>query len=52
MGYGWLDEGPDPLFSQCDLDALAHLFGPLLAGEDPAGPGQSTLQSTFECSAA
>ena len=52
MGYGWLGEGPDPLFSQCDLDAIAYLFGPLLAGEDPAGPGQSTLQPTFDCSAA
>jgi hypothetical protein len=49
MGYGWIGDAPDPLFSQCDLDALAYLFGPLLAGEDPAGPGPSTLQPTFDC---
>ena len=52
MGYGWLGEGPDPLFSQCDLDALAYLFGPALAGEDPASPGPSTLPTTFDCQAA
>ena len=49
MGYGWLGDAPDPLFSQCDLDALAYLFGPLLAGEGPAGPGPSTLEPTFDC---
>ena len=49
MGYGWIGEAPDPLFSQCDLDALAYLFGPVLAGEDPAAPGPSTLQPTFDC---
>lgn len=52
MGYGWLGEAPDPLFSQCDLDALAYLFGPLLAGEDPGGAGPSTLQPTFDCAGA
>jgi hypothetical protein len=52
MGYGWLGEGPDPLFSQCDLDALAYLFGPLLSGEGPAGPGPSTLQPEFDCAGA
>jgi len=49
MGYNWFEDGPDPLFSQCDLDALAYLFEPLLAGEDPAGPGPSALQPTFYC---
>jgi hypothetical protein len=49
MGYGWLGEAPDPVFSQCDLDALAYLFGPLLSGEGPAGPGPSTLDPTFDC---
>ena len=49
MGYGWIGAAPDPLFSQCDLDALAYLFGPLLAGEGPAGPGPSTLEPTFDC---
>lgn len=52
MGYGWIGDAPDPLFSQCDLDAIAYLFGPLLAGEDPAGPGPSTLQPTFDCEGA
>jgi hypothetical protein len=52
MGYGWIGDAPDPLFSQCDLDALAYLFGPLLAGEDPAGPGPSTLEPTFDCAGA
>ena len=46
MGYEWIGSAPDPVFSQCDLDALAYLFGPLLAGEDPAGPGPSQLEST------
>ncbi|MGH3481311.1 MAG: matrixin family metalloprotease, partial [Nocardioidaceae bacterium] len=49
MGYGWIGDAPDPVFSQCDLDAIAYLFGPLLAGEDPAGHGPSTLQPTFDC---
>ncbi|MGH3506121.1 MAG: matrixin family metalloprotease [Nocardioidaceae bacterium] len=52
MGYGWIGDAPDPLFSQCDLDALAYLFGPLLTGQGPAGPGPSTLEPTFDCSAA
>ena len=51
MGYGWIGsaDGPDPLFSQCDLDALAYLFGPLLSGEGPLGPGPSGLDPTFDC---
>jgi hypothetical protein len=52
MGYGWIGDAPDPLFSQCDLDALAYLFGPLLAGDDPHRPGPSTLQPTFDCAGA
>lgn len=48
MGYGWID-APDPVFSQCDLDALAYLFAPLLSGEGPGGPGPSTLEPTFDC---
>jgi hypothetical protein len=52
MGYGWIGDAPDPLFSQCDLDALAYLFGPLLAGQDPPGPGPGTLQPTFACEGA
>jgi hypothetical protein len=49
MGYGWIGSAPDPVFSQCDLDALAFLFGPVLAGEPPAAPGRSTLPATFDC---
>ena len=49
MGYAWIGEAPDPLFSQCDLDALAYLFGPALAGEDPAAPGPTALEPTFDC---
>ena len=50
MGYGWIESGvPDPVFSQCDLDALAYLFGPLLSGDGPGGPGPSTLEPTFDC---
>lgn len=51
MGYGWIGGAPDPLFSQCDLDALAYLFGPVLTGADPAAPGPSELDPTFDCSA-
>jgi hypothetical protein len=51
MGYGWIGDAPDPLFSQCDLDALAYLFGPVLAGTGPAAPGPSELDPTFDCSA-
>jgi hypothetical protein len=39
------------LFSQCDLDALAYLFGPALEGAEGAAPGPSELDSTFDCSA-
>lgn len=54
MGYEWIGNpsGPDPLFSQCDLDAIAYLFGPLLAGEGPAAPGPSKLEQTFDCAGA
>lgn len=49
MGYAWIGEAPDPVFSQCDLDALAYLFAPLLAGGSAGGPGPSTLEPTFDC---
>jgi predicted Zn-dependent protease len=49
MGYGWIGDAPDPVFSQCDVDALAYLFGPVLAGEPSPKPGPSTLQPTFDC---
>jgi hypothetical protein len=49
MGYGWIGAAPDPLFSQCDLDALAYLFSWALEGGSPPGPGPSNLEPTFEC---
>ena len=52
MGYGWIGDAPDPLFSQCDLDALAYLFGPWSPAGTQPGPGPSTLEPTFDCSAA
>jgi predicted Zn-dependent protease len=52
MGYGWIGAAPDPLFSQCDLDALAYIFSWALEGGSPSGPGPSDLESTFDCSAA
>ena len=45
MGYGWIGEAPDPVFSQCDLDALAYLFGPLLAGDDPSSRRHAARRS-------
>jgi len=49
MGYGWIGDAPDPLFSQCDIDALAYIFSWALEGTDPAGPGPGDFEPTFEC---
>lgn len=49
MGYGWIGDAPDPVFSQCDLDALAYLLGPALSGDGGAAPGPSELEPTFDC---
>jgi predicted Zn-dependent protease len=49
MGYGWIGDAPDPLFSQCDLDALAYIFSWALEGTSPPGPGPSDFEPTFEC---
>ena len=38
MGYGWPDLG-DPVLSQCDVDALAFVFGWALEGSAPYEPG-------------
>jgi hypothetical protein len=51
MGYGWIRNAPDPVFSQCDVDALAYVWSWALEGEDPPGPGLSDLDLTFDCSA-
>jgi hypothetical protein len=52
MGYEWIGTAPQPLFSQCDLDALAYVFSWALEGTSPPAPGRSTLEPTFDCSPA
>jgi predicted Zn-dependent protease len=49
MGYGWIGDAPDPLFSQCDLDALAYIFSWALEGTRPPDPGPSAFEPTFVC---
>ena len=49
MGYGWVGDAPDPLFSQCDIDALAYVFSWALEGTEAPGPGPGSLEPTFEC---
>jgi hypothetical protein len=49
MAYGWIGSAPDPLFSQCDIDALAYVFSWALEGGSPSGPGPSDLETTFAC---
>ena len=36
MGYGWIVCGVEPVLSQCDVDALAHVWAWALAGTTPA----------------
>ena len=51
MGYGWnRTNGITPVLSQCDVDALAYLFGPVLNGTAQPSPGPSNLEPTFDCS--
>ena len=45
MGYGWPDLG-DPVFSDCDLDALAFVFAWALTGTEPQPPGRGP----YDCS--
>jgi hypothetical protein len=45
MGYGWPDLG-DPVLSDCDVDALAYVFGWALAGDEPYPPGEGP----YDCS--
>ena len=51
MGYGWIGEAPELVFSQCDIDALAYVWSWALAGTGPQAPGPSPLAATFDCSA-
>jgi hypothetical protein len=44
MGYGWPDLG-DPVLSQCDVEALAFVFGWAIEGTTPVEPGAGP----FEC---
>ena len=46
MGYGWPDLG-DPVLSQCDIDALAHVFAWAIEGSAPHPPADGP----FACSA-
>ena len=39
MGYGWPELG-DPVFSQCDVNALAFVFSWALEGSDPYPPAE------------
>ena len=38
MGYAWLAEG-EPVMSECDLDAVAFVFGWAFEGTEPHPPG-------------
>jgi len=46
MGYGWPDLG-DPVLSDCDIDALAHVFAWALNGTEPAPPPD---EGPYDCS--
>jgi hypothetical protein len=51
MGYGWVrTDLPDPVFSQCDIAALAYIWSWALDGGTTSQPGPSTLEPTFDCS--
>lgn len=45
MGYGWPQLG-DPVLSDCDMDALAYVFGWALEGSEPYPPGEGP----YDCS--
>ena len=51
MGYGWIGDAPDPLFSRCDLEAFAYVWAWALDGNSSSGPGPSDLAVTYDCSA-
>ena len=45
MGYGWPDLG-DPVLSDCDIDALAHVFAWAIEGDAPHPPAAGP----YDCS--
>ncbi|RFU21435.1 hypothetical protein D0Z06_11750 [Geodermatophilus marinus] len=45
MGYGWPSRGA-PVLSDCDVDALAHVFAWALEGGEPVPPGPGP----YDCS--
>ncbi len=45
MGYGWPDLG-DPVFSDCDIDALMFVFAWLFEGSEPHPPAEGP----YDCS--
>ena len=46
MGYGWSEE-VDPVMSDCDLDALTHVFEWAFEGTDPQPPPEN---GPYDCS--
>jgi hypothetical protein len=45
MGYGWIGTSA-PVLSDCDVDALAHVFGWALRGEEPTVPAPGPVDCT------
>jgi hypothetical protein len=47
MGYGWPDLG-DPVLSQCDVEALAHVFAWAIEGGAPHAPADGPFACTTD----
>ena len=47
MGYGWPDLG-DPVLSQCDIEALAHVFAWAIEGSAPHPPADGPFDCTTD----
>lgn len=45
MGYGWINNGTEPILSDCDVDALAYIWSWALNGTAPVPPGPGP----YEC---
>ncbi|WP_369069426.1 zinc-dependent metalloprotease family protein [Kineococcus terrestris] len=48
MGYGWMIRRTEPVLSQCDVDALAHVWAWALRGTNPTPPAPGP----YNCSGA